>query len=1332
MGKSSASKPEKIYQKILRDEQEKIASLKAQDIVVGIPFSDQIETLPTVIGTVNEGIQQYLPDKKVIFVIAGTHEAKNFLQRISKLFKEHKIEGYSFSLDKALNGKGWALRALMELSASIDADLLLIEPDFVQQGQEGIQPSWIYSLYRPLELGSDFVLPVFTRPPGGKRATDQLVIPLLVALYGYRLQEPMGGVYGIRGEILHTFLQDTKLFADTDIGTYGIDIFLTITAIVHDVKICQANLGTRRKRPSPGEFAVRLRQTLRTMFEQIEYTSQWWLKQGRLIKTEPPFYGKLPVLDPPAVDLDISSEIERFRVDFQRSADYLYKKLLHPSLYERLLDLSYSPVEKFSFSSADWAQCVYALLLAYFFQKEIPREDIVDTVAILSRARAATFMSEVQGFEGDAKSLVSARLREEQIRDFSLLRETFAEHWNDNNLLYVAPIERVLFEFLPGIPLNLPKEVLDTHGNVIRVSEVYADITAELQKRGARFLPEGEPIEFVEKYLDEIDEKLRVVLGGNIHSVQGVQQLVHNVFEYLPHARTACLFLSPTKITEFLRANIPYHLFGVLGCRNMKTALKKYGPRDILVLASSIEGREFNQRLWNWVKDAQADWFSVQEKGFLVQDNKQFAQWAHTRGEPSDTEMLCGKLVITQYPKAAGLEYPYLFYLSLVAKLNVELELFSENVEFFLKEKDFSWKIRNLLRRHQTREILSAHDIFEANVDEISMTRIGKSKELRIILKGLLEVYYVIYRLNGDVLSLGFPSWSIYRSWGRKGIPSIGFLGEKSKVEHRWFARELILRLAQIKGVGDKNYVDTKLREMRGNGHEAKNIIVELGILPPLRFDREHLPSIFRVPEESADITQVKDKLNVLIKSFSTKPSLEDLIANVPKALRPPEEQIEEVLHLAHELKGLEITHFNSAQYGGGVAEILDWLVPLMNSVGLKAQWVVISPHNPQEFFPVTKTFHNALQGMKTNLTKEMQAIYLRESEYIFEKLSKESKMRGDVLVCHDPQPLAAISSADKKKIWRAHIDLSFPQSAFVDFLLPFIEKYDAAIFHFEDFILDKLKGNVPVYLIPAGINFLSPKNIELPPAFCSYVLKGFGIDMTKPVILQISRFDRFKDPKGVVDAFESARSELFKEGLDVQLVYAGNMAGDDPEGANILSELIKNLGAQKQPLRKTKFIPQSVVWTVGDPPSIFIINLGGTPIVENALVVNALQRGATIVLQKSLREGLGLTILEAMCKKKPVIVGSIGGPAHLIKEDGLYGYGVGHRDKKGDLTYTAEETAGEILRCFETPLETLKMSERAQKQVGINYSAIRHLLDYLKLIYDLVQPSGAIHSKEK
>lgn len=1318
---------ERIYQGILKRIQERAAPLKGSEIVIGIPFSDQIETLPKVIKTAHEGVKEFLSGKKIAFVLAGSHEGKKFLTEIQEILSEQNLEGLCFALDEKVGGKGWTIRALMEVSEFLTSDLVLLEPDFLRKGKQGVQPSWIHSIYRPIELGNDFVLPVFNRPPEGKRVTDHLVIPLLVSLYGYRLREPMGGVYGISRRVFNKFLRNKDLFAETDVGNYGIDIFLTTTALVNDLNICQSNVGTRIKLPAPGEFPVRLRQVLATMLDQIGYTSGWWLKEGKQLKTEPPYYGKLPSLEPPKMDLNVSYEIERFQVDFRRCEEYLYKKHCHPSLYERLLDLSNKQEKEFYFPSSDWAECVYVLILVYFFQREIPKADIVDTLVILDRARMASFVREVQKFEGDARRLEADRLREVQIRDFTRLRGLFEEHWRGKKLLYTAPVERVLLEFLPGVPLNLPKEIEDRKGRVIRVSEVYEDLIAELQRKGLRFLPKGEKAEFISRRMEESNEKLRKVLKGNVYSVNGVREFVQNVFKYLPLSRKQCFFLNRKTIMEFLEKNVPYNLLGVFGYKDLYSALKKYEPRDILILASSIEGKAFNEKFWDWFQDAQPGWFGSREKGFIVQDNVNFSQWVQSRGELSDIEILCGKILVTQYPKAAGLAYPYLLYLSLIAKLNVEMEMFSEDWHSYSQDKDFSPKVINSLKRHRSRESLSAHEIFEANVDQVSIERIGKSKVFREIMNGLLEVYYVIYRLDGDFLSLGFPSWAIYRTWGRKGTPSKGFLGEKSKIEQRWFVRELILRLADIEELGDKNFVDKKIREMRGNGLEEKNIAVELGILPPLRFDKENLPLIFQVPQESADTNILMKKIGLLVSSLSKKPTLDDLITKVPEELKPTEEQVEEVYRLAHKLKGLEITHFNSARHGGGVAEILDWLVPVMNSVGIRANWVVIEPQNATTFFPVTKTFHNALQGMKATLTKKMKETYLKESDYIVKKLSREGKIRGDILICHDPQPLAAISHAQLKKVWRAHIDLSFPQKEFLDFLLPFIKQYNAAIFHFEDFILEKLKGKIPIYLIPAGINFLTLKNVELPSEFCSYVLTSFGIDKNKPVILQISRFDRFKDPKGVVEAFESARTELLKEGLDIQLVYAGNMAGDDPEGAKILSDLINNLGAKKKRFRKKKFIPQSVAWTIGEYPSIFILNLAATPVGENALVVNALQRAATIVLQKSLKEGLGLTILEAMCKRKPVIVGNIGGPAHLIKEDGFYGHAVGHRDEKGNLAYTSEETAGEILRCFEGPRETLDMAVRAQRNVGINYSAVRHLLHYLRLFDDIMNDPNSI-----
>ena len=1325
-------KKEEIYTELIQDVQEKIAPLRGSEIAIGIPFAggpEQMVPLEKVIGIAHEGMRKFYPKRKAAFLLAGSYGARRMLSRVRGNLRERDIEGHCFALAKEVDGKGWAMRALMEASKRLGADLILVEPDFLKRGKQGIQPRWIFSIYRPIELGNDFVLPVFRRPPEGKRVTDHLVIPLLVSLYGYRVKEPIGGAYGIRSTALGTFLRNRRLFAETDVGNHGIDIFLTITAIVNDLKICQAHLGTRLKHPSPGQFPVRLRQAVATMFDQIGYTSSWWLGEGKVLKAEPPFYGSLARLEPPRLHLDISYEIERFKIDFQRNQEYLYKRLCPSHLYEKLLGLSNTDEEDFSLSSSDWAQCVYMLILAYFFQREIPRGDILDTLVILYRARLATFIKEIRSPDEDARRLESDTMREAQIRDFTRLRAPFEEHWREGKLLYTAPVERVLLDFLPGVPLNLPMEVRDVRGKLTRISEVYEEVVEELQRKGSKFLPEGEKVQFIEGLMSETNQAMKSMLRGNVHSVRDVEALVENIFEYLPLSRKECFFLNQNKITEFLASTIPHNLFEVFRYGHLKAAFKQYEPRDILILASSAEGRAFNEAFWDWFKDATPGWFSPQEKGFLVQDHKNFAQWVHSRGEPSDIGMLCGKILVTQYPRAAGLEYPYLLYLSLIVKLNIEMELFSEDWHHYSRDQDFSTKVMNSLRRHLSRDPLSAHEIFEANVDEAAMQRIGRSTALSEILNGLLEVYHVIYRLDGVLLPLGFPSWAIYRTWGRKGVPTKGFLGQKSKVEQRWFVREIIARLAEIEGLGDRSSLYEKIREMRGEGREDKNIAVELGLLPPLRFDKDNLPSIFRVTPGYAETAAVIRTVNTLVRSLPKSPTVEDLVTKVPEELRPPAEQVEEIYRLAEELKGLEVTHFNSARHGGGVAEILGWSVALMNSLGIKAHWTVVEPRNPKEFFPVTKTFHNALQGMEARLTRKMREIYLRESDYIVKELSRRGRTGGDILVCHDPQPLAAISHVDMKKVWRAHIDLSSPREEFVKFLLPFIEKYDAAVFHFEDFVLRGLEGKIPTYLIPEAINFLTPKNMELPPEFTSYVLDCFGIEKNKPMILQISRFDRFKDPKGVVDAFESARGELLREGLDLQLVYAGNMAGDDPEGERILSELIHDLGARRRSIRRRAFIPRSVVWTVGEIPHIFVINLGAIPLIDNALVVNALQRASTIVLQKSLKEGLGLTILEAMCKGKPVIVGNAGGPAHLIEEDGLYGYGVGYKDEGGNLVYSSEETAGEILRCFEHPQNALEMAKRAQRNVATNYSAIRHLLDYLRLFKDLVGTPDSLRS---
>ena len=316
---------------------------------------------------------------------------------------------------------------------------------------------------------------------------------------------------------------------------------------------------------------------------------------------------------------------------------------------------------------------------------------------------------------------------------------------------------------------------------------------------------------------------------------------------------------------------------------------------------------------------------------------------------------------------------------------------------------------------------------------------------------------------------------------------------------------------------------------------------------------------------------------------------------------------------LARDVKGKSIKMVNSTAVGGGVAEMLNRMVPLLSELEVQTHWDVITGGN--DFFEVTKAFHNALHGGSYNLTKAAQEIFLAYNEQNRERLHFEEEM----VVVHDPQPLGLICSRDQSRsswVWRCHIDLSNPNEDVWEFLRPFVERFDAAIFSSQSFA-----RQLPItqYLFYPCIDPLSEKNRDLPDTVVQKVCDEFGIDRSRPIVTQVSRFDRLKDPVGVVRAYK-----LAKKYVDCQLVLAGGGASDDPEGAAVLAE-VKN--------------------EAGNDPDIIILDLPPWCAHE----INAIQRASTLVVQKSLREGFGLTVTEALWKAKPTIASAVGGIPNQI-----------------------------------------------------------------------------------
>lgn len=391
---------------------------------------------------------------------------------------------------------------------------------------------------------------------------------------------------------------------------------------------------------------------------------------------------------------------------------------------------------------------------------------------------------------------------------------------------------------------------------------------------------------------------------------------------------------------------------------------------------------------------------------------------------------------------------------------------------------------------------------------------------------------------------------------------------------------------------------------------------------------------------------------------------------------------VQQLALLSASLRGLRVVHVNSTRVGGGVAEILQTMVPLMRELGLDASWEVID--GSPAFFEVTKQFHNGLQGQTVAIPEALFGKYGRVSQANADRLAPLLR-DADIVFIHDPQPAALARAVGQRRgrwVWRCHIDVSRPSRQVWRFLRPYVADYDAAVFSMADFVQELA---CPAYLIPPSIDPLAPKNVPLPEAEVAAVCTGLGIDPARPLVLQVSRFDRFKDPVGVIEAFRLARP--FIPGL--QLVLAGGGATDDPEGAAVEAE---------------------VRAAAGEDADIIVLQLPN----DAHRTINALQHAADVVLQKSTREGFGLTVAEALWKGRPVIGGDTGGIRLQV---------VNHQT--GFLVRTPEGAAMRIRYLMRHAGLRRAMGERGREHVRENFLVTRQLREYLTLIHGLVRGGG-------
>jgi trehalose synthase len=393
-------------------------------------------------------------------------------------------------------------------------------------------------------------------------------------------------------------------------------------------------------------------------------------------------------------------------------------------------------------------------------------------------------------------------------------------------------------------------------------------------------------------------------------------------------------------------------------------------------------------------------------------------------------------------------------------------------------------------------------------------------------------------------------------------------------------------------------------------------------------------------------------------------------------------ELYDEVVTLGERLRGKRVLHVSATSFGGGVAEILYTMVPLMRDVGLDAEWDIMFGSEP--FFNVTKSFHNALQGAEYELTVEDRAIFEEYNRMSAEAMQKADE-EWDIVLVHDPQPallkhFSGGLSPETKWIWRCHPDLSTPNREVSDYLVPHIADYDAQVYTMQEYTPPDV--HLPgLTLIPPAIDPLSPKNMALSADDSRYIVNQFGVDVERPFMVQVSRFDPWKDPLGVIDAYRMVKEQV----PEVQLVLIGSMAHDDPEGWD--------------------YWYKTVNYADGDRDIFLFSNLTNVGAIE----VNAFQSIADVVIQKSIREGFGLVISEALWKARPLVAARVGGIPMQVDGGG------------GILIDTIPEAADACIKVLKDPEFARQIGRLGKEHVRDNYLSPRELRDHLLLFAQLL-----------
>jgi len=855
LSKAHSVESKRVYQEVMQAPLSRAKQIGQADIVVGIPFYNEADTIGHVFTAVEEGLRRFYPQKSCVIICAGAWVGGKALEVISGIPVQRNVNKIAFLLDRRTNSRGWALRAIMELASILGADLAIFEADLMSRegkdGTLGLSPEWVRLLLEPIQKeGMDFVIPKFNRHPFDATITNMIACPLISSIYGVKIHEPRKGEFGLSNELIAICLKEARKPEFVNAGGSGVDILLATTATTNKVKICEVDLGVKIRRRSPGKREVRFRETAEVLFERIIKDREFWERRGNVTQL-PVVFGSRKDHRPEEIVLTQEEALERYKQGFNKFYHTVYEKVLPESVSEELEALVEKGSDEFEFPSSLWAEIIYDFLLAFAFGKHITKGDILNALVPLYEGRLAGFVKQVNNLKKELRrlgphlaeellALQAERLIKDQAEEFIRRKAEFLTKWDKKE----APSRPILpnvayWEFIPGVPLLLPQELKG-----VRAETIHRNILERYRKEFEHFVRKKlkvgkgatsfEIAQAVEGFMREAEFWLdKTLLSGDVSTLEGTRQVVEVIF--LNFAHLEAFALKPDVILWLLRRDPPATLITKLGKGDLSEILNGFSPNDILALASWSEEKEYMEGIHEWLREnARPEHFAYSPIKPLVVNHSDFPSLLEMK-ESSALSKLTGRVVVANLPKGRGGDFPKLRYLTTIAKNIVEAERFGEVWERFAEERrDFGDKVVNSIEGHWGREPFSAHNIFENghqrelvkrfkemvwNLESIPMERPGYLM-LSQRLETLADSYHLALTLpDGKFIPCSAWTWASYSFKGGRGLPTPLSL----HVERDWASREFLVEYFKASG-GTEEEVDEKIVELMGEGREPEDL----------------------------------------------------------------------------------------------------------------------------------------------------------------------------------------------------------------------------------------------------------------------------------------------------------------------------------------------------------------------------------------------------------------------------------------------------------------------------------------------------------------------------